>query len=49
MTDKPSKSNEREDDGPFPSSIFPKEIFPHRIFPWMGGDEEEEKDEQDGK
>ena len=35
-----------DNDGPFPKSVFPTSVFPRRIFPWMGGDDEDNKDEK---
>lgn len=50
MTDKPKKPENKDDGGPFPERIFPKEIFPRSIFPWMGGnDDEDENDEREEK
>lgn len=36
-----------DNDGPFPKSVFPTSVFPRRIFPWMGGDDEDDG-ENDG-
>lgn len=48
MIDNPTKPEDRDDEGPFPSRIFPKEVFPRRIFPWMGGNDDEDDENNQG-
>lgn len=39
----------RNDEGPFPNSVFSTSVFARRIFPWMGGEDDDDEQEDYSK